>query len=102
MAPTEVLLLEEAAADIENGKRFYERRQRGLGEYFRDSLLSDLESLVVYGGVHQKEFGLYRMLSKRFPYAVYYELNAHTAYVIAVLPMRRAPEWIKSSLEGRS
>jgi len=35
------------------------------------------------------------MLSKRFPYAVYYELKDEIAYVVAVLPMRRDPLWIK-------
>ena len=39
-----------------------------------DSLFSDIDSLTLYGGVHPKIFGYYRMLSKRFPYAIYYKL----------------------------
>jgi hypothetical protein len=41
------------------------------------------------------------MLAKRFPYAVYYEIVDDVAYVIAVLPMRRSPEWIKKRLNDR-
>ncbi len=71
MRVKEVLLLQEAVRDLENGKTFYESRERGVGDYFRDSLLADLESLVIYGGVHKKTFGFYRLLSRRFPYAIY-------------------------------
>ncbi len=42
------------------------------------------------------------MLAKRFPYAIYYEVVDEIAYVVAVLPMRRNPAWIKGRLEGRS
>jgi len=45
--------------------------------------------------------GLYRMLAKRFPYAIYYEIADEIAYVVAVLPMRRHPAWIKRHLEDR-
>ena len=38
----------------------------GIGEYFWDSLFADIESLVIYAGVHVREHGLCRMLSKRF------------------------------------
>ena len=31
------------------------------------------------------------MFAKRFPYAVYYEIENEIAYVVAVLPMRRDP-----------
>jgi len=98
----DVLILQEAVADLENGRIFYEEKQRSLGKYFFDSLLSDLESLIIYGGIHRKEFGFHRMLSKRFPYAIYYEVKDEIAYVIAVLPMRRDPEWIRGILEERS
>jgi hypothetical protein len=43
--------------------------------------LSDIESLVIFAGIHRKEFGFYRMLSKRFPYAIYYDVNDDVASV---------------------
>ena len=72
---------------------------RGRAAYPTDT---DIESLAIYAGVHVREHGLYRMLSKRFPYAVYYEIGDQTVYVIAVLPMRRDPAWLKTSLRERS
>jgi hypothetical protein len=41
------------------------------------------------------------MLAKRFPYAIYYEVADEAAYVVAVLPMRRSPNWIEKRLKGR-
>jgi len=98
----DVVVLKEVADDLTDGKAFYDQREAGVGDYFWDSLLAELESLIIYAGIHNKECGLYRMLAKRFPYAVYYEIADDVAYVVAVLPMRRSPAWIKRKLEGRS
>ena len=67
-----VLILDDAAADLEAGRRFYESREQGVGEHFVESLLSDVESLILYAGTHRRHFGLHRMLSKRFPFGIYY------------------------------
>ena len=47
-----VVILEDAADDMESGRRFYESRELGIGDYFVESILSDLDSLVLYGGIH--------------------------------------------------
>ena len=73
-----------------------------MGNYFLESLLSDLESLVLYAGIHQRVFGFHRMLSKRFPFAIYYALEDGTAYVYAILDMRRDPAWLRAELEKRN
>jgi len=97
-----IQILAEAEADLEDGKLFYESQEQGVGEYFWDSLLSDIESLIIYAGVHPKVYGYYRMPSKRFPFSIYYDLKDSTAYVIAVLPERRSPNWIHSKLNKKS
>lgn len=97
-----VVVLKDVAEDMNDGKAFYDQKEPGVGDYFWDSLLADIESLMIYGGVHTKEYGLYRVLAKRFPYAIYYEIVDDIAYVVAVLPMRRNPAWIKRKLEGGS
>ena len=97
-----ILILSEAEADLEDGRFFYESQEQGVGEYFWDSLLSDIESLIIYAGVHSKVYGYYRMSSKRFPYSIYYDLKDNTAYVIAVLPERRSPNWVRSKLSKKS
>ncbi len=97
-----IQILSEAEADLEDGRFFYESQEQGIGEYFWDSLLSDIESLIIYAGAHSKVYGYYRMSSKRFPYSIYYDLKDNTAYVIAVLPERRNPNWISSKLSKKS
>ena len=97
-----IQILSEAEADLHEGKLFYESQEQGIGEYFWDSLLSDIESLIIYTGVHIKEYGYYRMPSKRFPYSIYYDVNGNTVYVIAVLPERKNPNWTRSKLSMKS
>ncbi len=98
----DVVVLAEVAADLNAGKAFYDQNEPGIGDYFWDSLCADIESLTLYAGIHNRKHGLYRMLAKRFPYAIYYEIADDVAYVVAVLPMRRHPAWIKRHLEDRS
>jgi hypothetical protein len=33
--------------------------------------------------------------------AIYYEIAGEVAYVVAVLPMRRSPAWIRKKLKDR-
>ena len=93
-----IKILSDAETDLEDGKKFYEQQQRGIGDYFWYCLLSDIESLLIYGGVHRKEYGYYRMLSRKFPYSIYYDISDEVAYIIAVLPMRRDPDWIRERI----
>lgn len=82
----DVITLREVADDLQDGKAFYERSEAGVGDYFWDSLISDIESLYIYAGIHSKKFGFHRMLSKRFPYAIYYQLEDNIAQVVAFYP----------------
>ena len=98
-----VRILASASRDLVEGSRFYDRQEEGLGGYFLDSLFSDIDSLQLYGGIHPRNFGpFHRMLSRRFPFAVYYELEQDTAIVYAVLDCRRDPAWISNQLASRA
>jgi len=55
-----VFVLSDAAEDLELGKAFYESQEIGIGDYFVDSLLSDIESLRLFHGIHKMDFGFYR------------------------------------------
>ncbi len=95
-----IRILESAVRDLETGMDFYERQSPGLGGYFQDCLFSDIDSLVLYGGIHRMVFGFHRALSKRFPYAIYYRVDAgEVAVVYRVLDCRRDPARIRRSLE---
>ena len=84
-------VLEDAEEDLLAGFRFYDRLEPGLGQYFIDTLFSDIDSLHLYAGVHQQVFGYYRLLSKRFPFSVYYQYEQETVRVYAVLDNRQSP-----------
>lgn len=95
-----IVLLRSAIQDLADGYDFYEAQGEGLGEYFDESLASDIESLRLYAGIHAKSFGYHRMLSERFPYAVYYEIQGEEEVrVRAVLDCRRNPKHIRSKLK---
>lgn len=98
---TQIVLLTDAVEDLEQGRLFYEQRQQGVGDYFYDSLVSDIESLYLYAGVHQQRLGYYTLFAHRFPFAVYYDLMSDKAVVVAVLDMRRDPAWVRKKIEGR-
>ena len=94
-----IRILDSALDDLDRGRRFYDRQGEGLGTYFLDSLFSDIDSLVLFAGIHRKVFGYHRLLSRRFPYAVYYRMeSADVAVIWRVLDLRQAPERIRRSL----
>jgi plasmid stabilization system protein ParE len=95
-----IIILPSAEGDLADAFQFYETQGAGLGVYFMESLFSDIDSLRLYGGIHRKVFGYHRLLSKRFPYAVYYSLEAETLLVQAILDCRRDPQRTQKKLLG--
>jgi hypothetical protein len=55
-----IVVLEDAAADIDVAFDFYEKFEKGLGSYFRNCLKNDLISLGTYPGTHRIRFGFYQ------------------------------------------
>jgi plasmid stabilization system protein ParE len=93
-------ILPSAQGDLESGYWFYEAQGDGLGTYFLDCLTGDVESLRLFAGLHPKPVGgFHRTLAKRFPFAIYYDLNGDTAVIVAVLDCRQNPASIRSRLE---
>lgn len=93
-----VEVLEEAEQDLVDGARFYEAREPGLGQHNLDSLFSDVDSLQLCAGIHAVHFGYHRLLSKRFPYAIYYRVHGDVAQVWAVLDCRQEPRKVEMRL----
>lgn len=92
-------ILDQAEDDLVEGYSFYENQERGVGAYFLDSLYSDIESLVLYAGIHRlRHKGYRRMLSKRFPFAIYYTISGNEIRIHAVIDCRRDPAWIRTRL----
>jgi len=91
-------VLTSAIEDLAHGRMFYDLQGDGLGDYFFDSLFSEVDSLLVFAGIHSLHSGYYRLLATRFPYAIYYKVIAEEIVVYRVLDCRREPEWIKQQL----
>ena len=97
----EVLVLEDAALDLEAGKDFYDASEFGVGSYFTNSLVVDIESLVILHGIHSVHFGYHRMLASHFPFGIYYAEAPNQTRVVAVLDLRRDPSWLREEIASR-
>ena len=98
-----IQILDQAELDLIKGHHFYEDQESGLGDYFLASWYSDIESLRLYAGIHLKPYANYhRLLSKRFPFALYYRVEANTTFIYAVVDCRRDPAWIRRKLGAES
>jgi len=96
-----VRILTSALHDLARGREFYERQGPGLGEYYTNSLFSEIDSLTIFGGIHRKVYGFHRLLARRFPYAVYYRIEVDNSVVVyRVLDCRQDPEAAQKKLIG--
>ncbi|HSI13361.1 MAG TPA: hypothetical protein VK961_15020 [Chthoniobacter sp.] len=93
-----IQVLDEAEEDLEDGWAFYDRQESGVGDYFLAALAADIESLILFAGIHPTHFGYHRLLSKRFPFGVYYLVENGVILIYAVLDLRRDPAWIRRRL----
>ncbi|WP_419658989.1 hypothetical protein [Desulfosarcina variabilis] len=54
MKVKDVLVLQEAVDDLNEGKAFYDLQELGVGNYFWNCIVADIESLIVYADSFQK------------------------------------------------
>ncbi len=84
-------ILNEAELDLLDGYSFYEMQSPGLGDYFIDSLFSEIDSLLLFAGAHEAHHGYHRLTVRRFPFAVFYKINEDTIQIWAILDCRQDP-----------
>lgn len=94
-----ILISSDADLDLQKGRDFFESIEIGLGDYFYDSMIVDIESLKFFAGIHYKEFDFFRMNSKKFSHFIYYDIKGDTVYIIAVLSMRKNPANIEINIQ---
>jgi len=96
---TKIVISEEAMEDIEDAWHFYDKQEAGIGDYFVACIRADIDGLRVSAGVHRIVYRDYhQLLSRVFPFGIFYTLAASEATVWAVLDLRRHPEWIRQRL----
>jgi plasmid stabilization system protein ParE len=92
--------MDSALEDLDRGRTFYDDQGEGLGAYFLDSLFSEIDSLVLFGGIHRRVFGYHRLIARRFPYAVYYKVEENQLAVVwRVLDLRQSPAKLRKAVE---
>lgn len=90
-----MIIRPEAEADLANARDWYERQRAGLGAEFLLCVEEVLERIgrtpEMYRVVHHD---VRRVLTRRFPYAVYYRIAVNEVVVLGILHTRRDPrEW---------
>lgn len=96
-----VRVLTSALNDLAAGREFYEKLAEGVGSYFFDSVFADIDSLSLFGGIHRKVFGFHRMLTHRFPFAIYYKIASDQSVIVhRVLDCRRDPARTRRALRS--
>ena len=98
-----VILLPEAVTDVANGYNWYEAQELGLGEEF----LRSLEQAYVLIAAHPLHYpvrfdSFRRILVHRFPYAVYFDHDEQTVFVLCVFHCAQDPEKLVRRLKLRS
>lgn len=96
-----ILISEDAVGDLNDGFLFYEAQEFGLGDYFTACLRADIEGLKVTAGIHRRVQGFHRLLSRVFPHGVFYTVEANEVTILAVIDLRRSPDWITSRLNKK-
>lgn len=94
-----IRILRSAMIDMAEARHFYDRQGEGLGDYFFDTLFSDIDSLALYGGIHLKIENFHRLLSRKFPYAIYYKVVDEVVIVFRILDCRQNPPRITDALK---
>jgi plasmid stabilization system protein ParE len=97
-----IFISQSADRDLLEGYRFYERQCEGVGDYFLDSLMAEIDSLVLYAGMHRRVESYYRVVCRTFPFAMFYRLEDDRLCVLRVLDCRRNPAWIHRQLKRSS
>ena len=88
-----VHLRPEAEADLEDAAAWYEKQRAGLGQDLLDEALAAFDAIsgnpALYPVVHRRTR---RALMRRFPFGIYYQVEADLVVVIAVMHGSRHPQ----------
>jgi plasmid stabilization system protein ParE len=96
----QLIIRPAADEDLEEASAWYEKKQPGLGKRFLSSVDATLEKLRQrpdFGIIVHKQ--LRRANVKRFPYGIFYIVEAERLVIVGVLHARRAPRHWKARLQ---
>lgn len=83
------MILPEAESDLDSAFSWYEQQRPGLGSEFFDEVTVAFNRIRSHPLAYMEvEGAIRRAFTRRFPYAIYFELEAHI-YVFAVLHQKQ-------------
>ena len=75
------------------------KHKNQASEIILSSLRADIEALQVSAGTHRIVYRDYhRVLSRVFPYGIFYTHERETVVIWAIIDLRRDPAWILKHL----
>jgi toxin ParE1/3/4 len=86
-------------AELEGSRSWYEERAKNLGKEFLgevDRAVNAVQRAPIMWPWYDEQQGLRRFLVHRFPYAVIYKPTYSLIQIIAVMHLRRHPDYWKS------
>ena len=98
---TDLIFLLGAEVDIQSTYQRLEDFQEGRGLVFMQCLDAGLTLLRRHpqiGSVYEAPYR--RLLVRRFPFGIFYEVQADRIVIAAVMDLRQSPEAIKRRLSG--
>jgi hypothetical protein len=91
----------EALAEFKAEVSYYEELEPGLGTAFADEVLHIMELARLFPDMGLPETGAVRSLvTKRFPFLIYYEVVNDCLWIWAVMHAAREPGYWKSRKSG--
>ncbi len=64
------------------------RQPKSITGCFFDNLFAEIDLLTLYERIHLIHFGFHRLMTKQFPYAIYYKVIDSKAVVFRALTSR--------------
>lgn len=87
----------EAEAEFLEAIAYYENYERGLGYDFSIEVHSAIQNIVSYPAAWPVlEDDIRRCLVNRFPYGVVYSIEQDGIFILAVMHLRRSPDYWKN------
>jgi len=94
--------LPEVEEDVISGYSWYEDKAHGLGEEFLRIFYASANNLSRNPLLYQKVYGDFRrLLLRRFPYAIYFQIKENEIIVFGLFHCARDPRTIKLTLSNR-
>ncbi len=92
---------EQALADLEEAREFCDLQDPGLGLRFLRRMQYEVSVLVQTAGSHRVSEGFHCFVTRRFHQLIYYEMDAGTPVIVAVVDGRRDPDHNQRKLSDR-